>query len=71
MVKTFTFKVYRYLDGYWSCIRTAQCVDVNQKRRLVYLVKRLGYKYSPAHRAYIFKNSDGVLNAIARFQKEN
>lgn len=71
MEKTFTFTVHRYLDGFWTCIRCQSGVDVNQKRRLIYLAKRLGYKYSPTHRCYTFKNHDGIVNAIATFKKEN
>lgn len=71
MEKTFTFTVRRYLDGSWYCIRQCYALDVNQKRKLVRLAKRLGYIYSSVHRAYILKNSDGVLKSIARFQKEN
>lgn len=71
MQRTFTFTVHRLLDGFWSCIRIAPGVDVNQKRRLVKLAKRLGYTYSSAHHAYIHKNSDGIVNSIASFKIEN
>ena len=70
MEKTFTFTVHRYLDGFWSCVRCAHGIDVNQKRKLIYLAKRLGYKYSQTNRGYIFKNSDGLVNAIVKFRKD-
>lgn len=70
MEKTFTFTIHRYVNGSWRCARHHAGIGVNQKRRLVYCAKRLGYTYSSIQQAYIFKKN-GIVTSIAKFTKDN
>lgn len=70
MENKFTFTVHRYTEGFWKCVRNHAGIDGNQKRRLIYLAKRLGYTYSPLQHSYIFKKN-GIVTAIAKFTKED
>lgn len=70
MENKFTFTVHRYSDGDWKCVRCHCGIDGKQKRRLIYLAKRLGYTYSSFQQAYLFK-INGLVTAIVKFTKDN
>lgn len=70
MENKFTFTVHRFTDGYWKCVRCHSGIDGNQKRRLIYTAKRLGYIYSPIQKAYIYRKNC-LVTAIAKFTKDN
>lgn len=70
MENKFTFTIHRYSDGDWKCVRCHHGIDGNQKCRLIYAAKRLGYIYTPIQHAYIYRKNC-LVTAIAKFTKDN